>query len=183
MFDEYAYVLAVKGNNAMVIGCKYLTPLEVILRKGTDATTVGEKLYIGKEKREKVYSIRKKLSSEEMAKIEPEEFIPILETIVKENSEFYLNFINNSKPISIKRHQLQVLPNVGDKSFQKIISERDKEPFKSLEDVEERADFNAVKSIAQRVYNELTEPDKYFFFVKKPKLTKGDQDIPPYNRE
>ncbi len=173
MFDEQAYVLQIKDNNAYVIGTKYLTPLEIILRKGIDSETkVGEKLYIGKEKREKVYSIRKKLDPEDLKKIDELDVIPILEKIIDENESFYVNFINNSKSASIKRHQLQLLPNIGEKAFQKIISERENKFFESLEDLENRADINIRKSIAKRIFDELTAPDKYYLFVKNPKLIK-----------
>lgn len=178
MFDEYAYVLSIKGNNAIVIGAKYLTTLEVILRKGCEETNVGELLYIGKDKREKVYSIRKKSTESELAKVEELDFLNILETIIKENESYYLNFINNAKPLSLKRHQLQLLPNAGDKNFQKIISERENKLFDSLADFESRTEFNIVKSIAKRIHLELTDPDKYFFFVRKPRI-KGDIDISP----
>lgn len=169
MLDERAYVVSITGNNAIVIGSKYLTPLEVILRKGSEETNIVELLYIGKEKREKVYSIRKKSSADELVKVDETDFIGVLETIIRQNAEFSVNFLNNSKAASLKRHQLQLIHNVGEKIFQRLIEEREKEPFNSLEDAEERAESEIVKLLAKRIHLELTAPDKYYLFVKNPK--------------
>jgi len=171
MFDEYAHVISIKGDNAIVIGSKYLTPLEVILRKGT-STEPGEKLYIGKDRREKVYSIRRRVTHTELKNIDEEDFLSYLNKIVTENDSFFTDFINNSKPQSINRHQLQLLSNIGEKNLNKILTEREKKQFTCLDDVEKRTELNVKKSITNRIFVELTNPDeKVFLFVKKTSRT------------
>jgi putative nucleotide binding protein len=164
MYDDYAYIFQIKGSNAFVLGANNLNALEILIRKDA-SVSIGEKLYIGKEKREKVYSIKRKLASNDMKKADDGEVLSVIETIVIENEDKYIEFVNNSRSLTIKRHQLQLIPNIGEKIFKLVLEEREKEKYKNFKDFNSRTGLAMEKNIAKRIYLELTGEEKISLFA------------------
>ncbi|QEE15067.1 DUF655 domain-containing protein [Promethearchaeum syntrophicum] len=88
---------------------------------------------------------------------------------VNENEPRFIEFINNSGPITIKRHSLEVLPGIGKKLMWEIINNREKPPFKSFEDLHSRVPgFKPVETFRKRIIEEIMGDDlKHYLFVKR----------------
>ena len=80
------------------------------------------------------------------------------------------NFINNSKPISIRVHTLDLMPGIGKKNMEAILKERDLKPFESLADVHKRISSIAdpIGIFVNRIISELEGKEKYYLFTKPP---------------
>ncbi|MEK6842489.1 MAG: DUF655 domain-containing protein, partial [Nanoarchaeota archaeon] len=104
--EEHAIVLDYLPNGyplerkmmpiAQAIGEKNLTLLELVPRRGM-TFEVGEKVYIGDGKRDKVYYILGRLQREkltETAKVHLEKFI---EKVVKEREKEFVEFFNKAE--------------------------------------------------------------------------------------
>src|SRR3989344_8603433 len=105
---------------AQAIGEKTLVLLELIPRRGMTLES-GEKVYIGQEKRDKIYYIMGRLSKEkltETAKIQLEEFIA---EFVNSQETKFIEFFNNAQAINTRLHQLELLPGFGKKHTQEIM--------------------------------------------------------------
>ncbi|MFV2041205.1 MAG: DUF655 domain-containing protein, partial [Candidatus Hydrothermarchaeales archaeon] len=55
--------------------------------------------------------------------------------IVDRNEKRFVDFFNKSGPISVRYHQLELLPGVGNKIMWEVLNERKKKPFESFEDI------------------------------------------------
>ncbi len=181
LMEEYALVLDYlpKGKYgtsneplAHVIGTKYFTLLEVIPAK---ELKILEKVYIGKEKRDKIRFIKRRISYDELTAAAQAELEAAVEKIVREDLQRFLDFYNNAKPITIRMHQLELLPGLGKKHLTDILEEREKKPFDSFEDIEKRVPLmpDPLKAVIKRIIEELRDPEqKHYLFVRPYKRRK-----------
>jgi len=165
---QYGYPL---GKNtrpvAQAIGEKSFSLLELIPRRGVSLAQ-KEKVYIGPEKRDKIYYIAGRLHREkltETAKIQLQEFI---EEVVAEREKEFVEFFNNAHAINTRLHQLELLPGFGKKHTQEIVEAREVKPFESFEDIKNRAKSapDPRKAVEKRFLEELTARQRINLFVR-----------------
>ena len=153
---------------AQVLGMQFFTLLEVVPKS---ELKILEKVYIGKEEREKVSLIKRRVEFKELTSTALGELPKAIETVVTQEEKRFVDFFNNSRPITIKRHQLELLPGMGKKHLFNILEERQKKPFESFKDIETRVHLmpNAVKTITKRVMEELEGmEEKHYLFCRAP---------------
>jgi putative nucleotide binding protein len=175
--EEYAIVLDYLPNGyplekkmipiVQAIGEKNLTLLELVPRRGT-SFEIGERVYIGEGKRDKVYYILGRLPREkisESAKTQLEEFI---KKVVKERESEFVTFFNKSEAINKRVHQLEFLPGLGKKHMHDILKQREEKSFESFEDIRKRIPNlpDPEKSVEKRIFKELVDRERYNLFVK-----------------
>jgi len=176
--EEYAIVLEYLPNGyplekkmmpiAQAIGESELTLLELVPRRGLKLD-IGERVYIGEGKREKIYYILGRVNKEkltESAKAQLEEFIK--ENVKKREKEF-IEFFNKSEAINKRIHQIELLPGLGKKHMQEILKQRKEKEFESFEDMKKRIQNlpDPEKSIEKRIMQELTNLERYNLFTNK----------------
>ena len=174
--EEYAIVLEYLPNGyplerkmmpiAQAIGEINMTLLELVPRRGV-SLEIGERVYIGEGKRDKIYYILGKLYKEkltESAKAQLQEFI---KKNVEEKKQKFVDFFNKSEAINKRIHQIELLPGFGKKHTQEILKQRKEKPFESLEDMKKRIQNlpDPEKAIEKRILQELTEFERYKLFV------------------
>jgi len=166
-FLPYGYPMENKRvPMAQAIGINGLTLLQLVPRRDIKFE-VGESVYIGDGKREKVQYIlgrcpREKLT--ETAKAELEEFV---EKAVEKDEERYVKFFNEAQAINTRLHQFELLPGLGKKHTSMILKAREEKPFESFEDIRERVHNmpSPNKTIAKRIMEELTEIQRHNLFI------------------
>jgi len=174
--DEYAYVLDYLPNGyplegrmrpvVQAIGEQHLALLELAPIRGA-TIAVKEKVYIGPEKRDKIYYIIGRLHVEKMtetAKIQLQEFIA---NFVGEREQEFVKFFNNAQAINTRLHQLELLPGFGRKHTQELLGARAEKPFESFEDMRQRVKSvpDPKKAIEKRIVEELTENPRQRLFA------------------
>jgi len=155
---------------AQVVGKDYFTLLEVVPKTGV-MLEVGEEVYVGKEERTKIELVKGRISFRDLTSNSLSELEEVITKIITSNKEKYLAFYNTSRAISLRRHQLELLPGMGKKHMLALLDEREKKPFTTLEDVVARVKGtpDPVKSIVKRVVEELEGcEDKHYLFVRPP---------------
>ena len=159
---------------AQVLGEKYFSLLEVILREG-QSLKPEDRIYIGDGKREKVKYIAGRISVKELTVAAKEELEDNVKAIVKKNPKQFLDFFNKAGPITTRLHQIELLPGIGRKHLWAIISERKQKPFKSFGDLKKRVPLlpDPMKIVMRRIMDELEDRDKYRIFV--PRMEKGKE--------
>tara|TARA_Y100000310_G_scaffold282015_1_gene302947 strand:- start:291 stop:830 length:540 start_codon:yes stop_codon:yes gene_type:complete len=151
---------------AQVIGIENFTLLQLVPRRGL-SFEVGEEVYIGEGKREKVQYIlgrcpREKLT--ETAKMQLEEFVA---KKVEENKDKFIKFFNEAQPMNTRLHQFELLPGFGKKHTHTIIEAREEKLFESFDDLKKRVHNipDPIKAIEKRIIEELTEIQRHNLFI------------------
>ena len=92
-----------------------------------------------------------------------------VEAIIDADEQRFVDFYNDAQPISLRLHQLNLLPGIGKKLRNKIIDKRKRQPFESFADLSDRVGglHNPKEIIAERILEELRDEDlKYKIFVR-----------------
>ena len=178
-YEEYAYVLdfnskgralTVRGRDGIIItaiGEDRLTLLE-ILGSEDSVFDVGEKIYIGKEGRTKVQSVLGKLDYEQISSSAQSELSTVVQSIVENNEDRFVDYVNNAQPLTPRKHSLELLPGIGKTYLKVIIEQINKQKFTDYKDLEERAGLQEpVHHISKRIMEEITGVTQFKLFVKK----------------
>jgi putative nucleotide binding protein len=163
----YGYPMAGKTNPvAQAVGVKTLILLELVPRRGV-TLEAKEKVYIGPDKRDKIYFIAGRVPKEkltETAKIQLQEFI---DGVVAEQEKKYVDFFNNAQPINTRLHQIELIPGFGKKHMGDLLKARDEKPFESFEDMKARVHGipDPKKAVEKRMMEELLERQRFHIFA------------------
>jgi len=151
---------------AQAVGEKNLVLLELAPRKGV-SLEIGEKVYIGEGKRDKIYYILGRLKKERLTESGKERLQEFIENIVKNNEKKYIDFFNKSMAINKRIHQIELLPGFGKKHMHEIIKNREEKEFESFEDIRKRIQNlpDPEKAVSKRIFQELTGFERYNLFV------------------
>ncbi len=154
---------------AQLVGEKYFTLLEVSIKRGTPCS-LGQKLYIGKDTRAEVEKIKKRIDFQDLTATARSELPLVAKNIIHDREADFVAFFNKAGPISIRLHQLELLPGIGKKHLQQILEARDAKPFVSFKDIQERVSLlpDPASLIFTRVTEEENGSSKYYLFVRPP---------------
>jgi len=89
--------------------------------------------------------------------------------VVESNERRFVDFYNDAQPITLRLHQLNLLPGIGKKLRNNVLEQRKREPFESFEDLEDRVSglHDPEEILVERILEELREDDlKYRTFVR-----------------
>ena len=174
--EEHAIVLEYLPNGyplerkmmpiAQAVGEENLTLLELVPRRES-TLEIGEQVYIGEGKRDKVYYILGRLKREKLTETAKTELQEVVSKIVKENPERYIRFFNKADAINKRLHQIELLPGLGKKHMQEILKQREEKEFESFEEMKERVQNlpDPLKAVEKRIFQELTEMERYNLFT------------------
>ena len=178
-YEEYAYVLdfksrgqstTVRGRTGIIIiaiGEERLTLLE-ILGVENQIFEVGERIYIGKEGRTKVQSVLGKVDYAKISNSVKDEIPRIIELIVTKNEKRFVDYLNNAQSLTPRIHALELIPGIGKTYMHVIIQEREKKPFESFSDIENRTGLKEpIKHISKRILEEISGETRMNLFVKR----------------
>lgn len=153
---------------AQVMGTQFFSLLEVVPKKELKAM---ETVYVGQEEREKIEFIKRRINFEQLTSTAIAELDNAIEKVIDEDEKRFLDFFNEAQPITLRRHQLQLLPGLGKKHMEDILRERRKKPFESFNDLAERVKLlpDPRKAVVKRIKMELEEPSlNHYLFARPP---------------
>jgi putative nucleotide binding protein len=180
VYEEYAYVLDLlpygrptseRGRHMavptiQVIGENFFTLLEAQLKPGASAS-IRERIYVGRERREKVDRVIGRVGNEELTVGAQAELQSVIEDIARKQEKRFVDFFNNAQAVTPRMHTLELLPGIGKKLMWQIINQREKKPFDNFADIKERTGItDPAKLIARRVVEELSGESKYRIFTR-----------------
>jgi len=155
---------------AQLLGTEFFTLLEVVPKARVELKPL-EEVYVGKDERPKIDYIKKRISYKELTNNALNELESAIKKIVLMHEPRFVQFFNTSKPITLKRHQLELLPGMGKKHMLDVLSEREKKPFESFQDIKQRVHGlqDPAVCIVKRVMEELEGIDvKFYLFARPP---------------
>ena len=149
------------------IGKNKFTLLELVPKKDVFLQPSDE-VYIGDKERDKIHHINGKLMLNRLTPTAKAEIEPIVQKIVHNNPEIFIEFFNKAQPLSTRMHSLELLPGLGKKHMWQILEERRGEPFKEFEDLKNRVKLmpEPEKIIVKRILKELEREEKYYIFIE-----------------
>jgi putative nucleotide binding protein len=180
LYEEYAYVLDFlqygrpvvdKSRHlalptVQVIGETYFTLLEAEVRSGAPVS-LHERVYIGKDRREKINRIMGRIGYNDLTANAKAEVLSVLEELIGNQEQRFVAFFNNSQAITPRMHALELLPGIGKKSMWQIINAREKKSFANFKDLQDRTSIgDPIKVIAKRILDELSGGEKYRIFSR-----------------
>ncbi len=176
-FEEYAHVLdfslrgksiTIRGREGIIIqaiGENRLTLLELLGAQNVNFE-IGERVYIGREGRNKIISVLGKLQYDSISQSAKSELPSIVENIVLANEERFVSYINSAQPITPRIHSLELIPGIGKTYMMSIINDREKEKFTSFSDIQSRIGLKDIhKLVAKRIIEEITRETRMTLFV------------------
>lgn len=151
---------------AQAVGKKDLTLLELVPRRGIKLE-VGEEVYIGEGKRDKIYYILGKLPLDKISENAKNFLQTYIEKQVAEDEKKFVDFFNNAQPINVRLHQLELLPGFGKKHMNAILEERKNKPFENFEDLKNRVSNipDPKTTIVKRIIEELNGEERHPLFI------------------
>jgi len=152
---------------AQAIGDKKFTLLQLIPRRGIKLD-VGEKVYIGEGKREKIYYILGRLPENKLTETAREQLKEFINKEIASKEKMFVDFFNKAEAINTRLHQFELLPGFGKKHTEAILTERNKKHFESLEDLKKRVSNlpDPRKAIEKRILEEVIGNEKYALFME-----------------
>jgi len=179
LYEEYAYILDYLpfgkpgmrgkfrgGAVVQMIGEGFFTLLEANARSGA-ALRPLDRVYVGKDKREDITYILGRIGYDELTANARMELEGAVEKIVLSRQNMFVEFFNTANPITSRMHALELIPGIGKKYMWDILNAREKKPFESFEDLQNRVNIpSPAKLVTKRVIEELAGDSKYRLFTR-----------------
>ncbi|WP_049986942.1 DUF655 domain-containing protein [Halobellus rufus] len=156
-----------KSPLAYVIGERDFRLFEVTLTDDADVS-IGDRVVIGPTEARDVVSGFKQVMYDDLSNTATAELEYAIEEIVDANERRFVDFYNDAQPITLRLHQLNLLPGIGKKLRNNVLDQRKRGPFESFEELEERVSglHRPKEVLVERIIEELRDDDlKYKAFV------------------
>jgi putative nucleotide binding protein len=157
-----------KSPLAYALGESEFRLLELTIDDDSDVG-IGDRIILAPaEEREAVSRIRE-VEYDDLSNAAHSELEYVVEEIVDRHERRFVDFYNDAQPITLRLHQLNLLPGIGKKLRNDVLDERKRAPFESFEELEERiAGLHDPKGVlVDRIMEELRDEDlKYRTFVE-----------------
>ncbi|TYL39210.1 DUF655 domain-containing protein [Natronococcus pandeyae] len=130
--------------------------------------TIGTEIVIEPEAEQEVVVECRQVEYEDLTSGAQSELEYVVQDLVEEDEERFVDFYNDAQPITLRLHQLNLLPGIGKKLRNGILEERKRKPFESFEELSERVSglHDPDEILAERILEELRDDDlKYRTFV------------------
>ncbi|MBI4043455.1 MAG: DUF655 domain-containing protein [Candidatus Diapherotrites archaeon] len=154
---------------AQVMGEQYFSLLEIIPKPGIELKPL-EEAYIGREERPQVQFIRRRIGFDELTNNAKSELDKAIERVLKTQEYRFIKFFNTCGPLTLRLHQLELIPGLGKKHMQEILARRTEKVFDSYEDMEARVHLmpNPISILKRRIVQEMEGSEKYHLFARPP---------------
>ena len=142
---------------------------EIVLNKSRITDRKLQEKIIVNENQNIYERIQRKISFLDLTPTSSSTLDLVIGQYVNEHENRFIEFINKSGPITIKRHSLEILPGIGKKLMWEIINCREKPPFTSFDDLHSRVPgFKPVETFTKRIVDEIRDDElKHYLFVKR----------------
>ena len=140
---------------------------ETTFIEGTDVS-IGDRLVLAPtEEREEIDAFRE-VGFSDLSNTARNELEYAIDAIIDADPQRFYTVYNEAGPISLRLHQLNLLPGIGTKLRDAILDARKRGPFESFDAVAERVDglHRPREIVAERIIEELEDESvKYRLFV------------------
>ncbi|MCL9816263.1 DUF655 domain-containing protein [Natronocalculus amylovorans] len=157
-----------KSSLAYALGVDSFTLYELSLTSDADVS-IGDYVQVSPEPDPDVVSRYKTITYDNISGGARSELEYAITDIIETDEQRFVDFYNNAQPITLRLHQLNLLPGIGKKLRNNILDQRKRGPFESFEQLSERVSglHRPKEILAERILEELRDDDlKYRAFVR-----------------
>ncbi len=149
------------------IGKEHFVLLELVPAPDVNLKPHDE-VYIGDKERKGIIYIRGILVATKLTQTAKTELPFVVEKLVDNSEARFVQFFNTSGPISLRAHQLELLPGVGKRHTKLILEAREEKLFESFAEIKKRVSAmpDPKKAIISRILLELEDGDRHKLFVR-----------------
>ncbi len=136
--------------------------------------TIGSEVVVEPREHRDVVTNASRVDYEDLSSGAQSELEYVVADLVEANEERFVDFYNDAQPITLRLHQLNLLPGIGKKLRNGILDERKRKPFESFEELSERVSglHDPDEILVDRIIEELRDDDlKYQTFVGRGEQT------------
>ena len=156
-----------KSPLAYALGERDFRLFELTLTDDADVS-IGDRVVIGPTGEREAVDGFKQVTYDDLSNTAVGELEYAVEAIVEGDEQRFVDFYNDAQPITLRLHQLNLLPGIGKKLRNNVLDQRKRGPFGSFEEVEERVSglHRPEEVLIERILEELRDDDlKYKTFV------------------
>ena len=156
-----------KSPLAYALGERDFRLFELTLVDDADVS-IGDRVVIGPTGRREAVDGFKQVTYDDLSNTAVGEVEYAVEAIVEADEQRFVDFYNDAQPITLRLHQLNLLPGIGKKLRNNVLDQRKRGPFESFEEVEDRVSglHRPKEVLVERIMEELRDDDlKYKTFV------------------
>ncbi len=152
---------------AQALGKTHLSLLELVPKEGVFLQPL-EEVYIGGGLREKVHHILGRIDVSKLTATARTELEFVLKDLVKKDEKRFVQFFNMAQPLTMRMHQLELLPGIGKKCMWEVLEARSVRHFSSYADIKERVKLlpDPEKLVVRRLLSEIEGNEKHKLFVQ-----------------
>lgn len=181
MREEYAIVLDFLPNGypfdtapshkkqpiVQALGITKLILLELVSKKEVHLKP-HDKIYVGDAKREQIHHINGRIAIDRLTGTARSELPYVVEGIVTEREQEFVKFFNEARPLSMRMHQLELLPGLGKKHMWEVVEQRREAPFENFADIKKRVSLmpDPKAIVIKRILKEIEGTEKHRIFLK-----------------
>lgn len=156
-----------KNPIVQALGEQHFVLLELVPKKGINLQP-GDKIYIGEGKRDQIHHISGRLNIDKLTATAKSEMEYIIAEIVTEEEKRFVEFFNKAQPLTMRMHQLELVPGLGKKHMWEILEKREEASFESFQDLRKRIKLmpEPKKAIIKRIISEISGKEKYRLFTE-----------------
>jgi len=150
-----------------LIGDAYFTLLEAMGIRGVRLNPF-DLVFIGPWPRKGISTIIGRITYNDLTPEAQDNLPKVIREIVTTNSQKFIDVINRSHLLTPRMHTLELLPGIGKVIARRILDERSKAEFTSMEDLKLRTGLqDPIKIVSDRILKELSGEEKYKMFVRQ----------------
>src|SRR3989344_4863775 len=151
---------------AQALGINFLSILELIPKREV-FLSLHQEVYIGEGKRDEIHHIKGKIPIEKLTSTAHNELQHAVEKVIGMNEMKFVDFFNKAQPLSMRMHQLELLPGLGKKHMWEILEARKVKLFESFDDLKSRVKLlpDPRLAVVKRIISELEGHEKYRIFA------------------
>jgi putative nucleotide binding protein len=155
-----------KSPIAQALGTSHLTILELIPKKEIFLQP-NQGVYIGEGKRDEIHHIKGRIPIDRLTATAKSSLAGAVKEVVNEDEAKFVEFFNKAQPLSMRMHQLELLPGLGKKHMWEVLDARRAKPFADFEDLKIRVKLlpDPKQTVIKRILAELEGKEKYKIFV------------------
>lgn len=166
---EHGYAFesgSMKTPIAQALGLNHLSLLELVPKKGVQLQPYQE-VYIGEGKRDEIHHIKGKISMDKLTSTASHELPHVIKAYIEKDEQRFIGFFNKAQPLTMRMHQLELLPGMGKKHMWEVLEARKEKPFASFEDLKARVKLlpDPTQVVVKRIIFELEGKDKHKIFI------------------
>jgi putative nucleotide binding protein len=142
---------------------------QIVFEEDSDVGIGDEVVVEPREEREGIQYLER-VEYEDVSGGAQSELEYVIEDMIEEAEDRFVEFFNDAQPITLRLHQLNLLPGIGKKLRRNILDERKRQPFQDMEDLEMRVSglHDPKDILAERIVEEIRDDDlKYRIFVAR----------------